>query len=113
MFKLGNGVIRVVNHLCNSYLLPRLVKGGALFLGITDFVQRFTRVQKSTSLTRKFLKLFNVIVFVRLIYKVLKNEKPGLLKGIVLGRLSGLFVYFAFNYFVWSTKVGLLKMKTA
>lgn len=72
-------------------------------------VERLSNLQRSTSLTRKFLKLGLAEGFLRLLVKVWFREKMSWRKLLALGRLAGMTVYFFWNYPVWACKVGLIK----
>lgn len=75
----------------------------------TAVIERLSSLQRSTSLTRKFLKLGLAENFVRLFVKVSLREPMGWRKVLALGRLAGMSVYFFWNYPVWACKVGLVK----
>lgn len=72
--------------------------------------ERLSNLQRSTSLTRKFLKLGLAESFARLLVKVGLREQMGWRKVLAMGRLAGMAMYGFWNYPVWACKVGLVKL---
>jgi hypothetical protein len=105
LFKILTSFCRILGH-CLALGVDRYHSFKAPGL---DFISRLKKLQSSTSLTRKFLKLFNSAIFIKLILQVWTQQKFSFLKILVLGRFFGLLCYFGGNYIVWAIKTGLLR----
>jgi len=68
-----------------------------------DLRETFETVHTYSKITRIYLKLFNLMSFVRLFVRVARLQENSVLKFLALGRLGGLALYFFCQYPLWLT----------
>jgi hypothetical protein len=75
---------------------------------LRDLIKRIMSVKQSTGVARMFVRLYQTVVFLQIILRLLTSEALGSVTNMLaLARMVGMFVFFFGGALQWTVKTGL------